>query len=699
MNEKKTTFPVVCGNWHFVPVVLVASLGFTGAGLAADMPATTNVQVSYVAYRFAPDEGWRTWTAGNGSTTKLDGRTWRYDFSRGASAVTLSLPDRSLFTRPERFRLRVRGEAKGHPVRVWLHTHFMTFEKVVGELTGSGEQELVIAAPPDEGWTWHGGENDGKIHGPLRLGGISLQANGVTNTGTLELLDFTVEGQCPVDKLCVMTADVAGEAVDDGFKVELRSLATNALSGTLLWTVRDWDQRELKQGRQTVELKPRGERTLVQVPKPGWPVGLRFAEGNFTLEVPGQKVAPVQAYWLAPVPPREDAKLQSESPFGMGVYLCRFGGRDLEEVARKARDAGVKWSREDFSWGRIEPRPGEFHWDYYDTLVDTARRNGITVYAIVGYWTSWSKSYTSEGVDQYVTFLRRLVRRYKDRIKQWEIWNEPNIFFWQGPKELYAEMLKKSYAAVKEEDPTAQVLGISTAGIDYGFIDKMLKLGTPFDVLTIHPYRKTLDDAAFIADLKKVSDQVKLPDGTRRPVWLTEMGWATHVPHHVLRQDFEPVTWRAQAELIVRTYLCSIVSGVEPRTFWYNFRNDGDDPFYFEHTLGTLRRDGRPKPAYLAYATLASVLDGLKYGRAVEAGEGIFAHRFVSAGEARREVIVVWNPRSDTSVKLTLAAKRVRITNTVGESGERETAPGDNGVRLLELPLRAGAAVYVTNER
>jgi hypothetical protein len=699
MFVKKAT-PMRWARW-FTRIVrvrlLVAMAGLSTQTPAAETPSASSSQAAYIAYRFEPGEGWHTSASGDGGGTRLDGRTWRYDFSRGASSVKLSLPDRSLLTRPERFRLKVRGEAKGHPVLVTLHTHFMTFHKIVGELAGSGEQELVFAAPPGEGWQWYGGENDGKIHGPLRLGSISLEANGLKDSGTLELISFTVEGQCLPDKLCVMTADTAGDAGSCSFSVELRSLLTNAVVGRLQWTVRDWDQRELEQGRQAVQLKPGGERTTAKIPPVALPAGLRFAEASFTLEVPDQAVAPVQACWLAPVPPRDDARLQPESPFGMGVYLCRYGGSDLEEVARKARDAGVKWSREDFSWDRIEPRPGEFRWDYYDRLLDTANRNGVTVYAIVGYWTSWSKNYTSEGVDQYVGFLRQLVRRYKDRIHQWEIWNEPNIFFWQGPKELYAEMLKKSYAAVKEEDPTAQVLGISTAGIDFGFIDKMLKLGTPFDVLTIHPYRKVLDDAAFIADLKKVSDQVKLPDGTRRPVWLTEMGWATHVPHHVLKQDFEPVTWRAQAELIARTYLCSIVSGVEPRTFWYNFRNDGDDPFYFEHTLGTLRRDGRPKPAYLAYATLASVLDGMKHDGAVEAGEGVFAHRFVSTRGDGREVIAVWNPKSAAAVTLSVPTRRVRVINAVGESAERETqpAPGEPAARLLSLRLNAGAPQYV----
>jgi hypothetical protein len=660
-------------------------------------PRAANPAASYVAYQFEASEGWRTSASGDAGVTRLDGRLWHYDFTRGASSLGLMLPDRSLLTRPERFRLRVRGQAKGHPLHLSFRTHFMTFHKVVGEFTGSGEQELVFAAPPGEGWQWYGGENDGKIHGPLRLGDIQLEANGLANSGELELVSFTVEGQCPSDKLCTMTADYLAAPGEGEFRAELRSLATSTLAGTLNWTLRDWDQHELKRGRQSVVLPAGGERMAVSVPLPQLPPTLRFAEASFSLDIPGQAVSPVPAYWLAPVPSREETSLQPESPFGMGVYLCRYGGRDLEEVASKARDAGVKWSREDFSWQRIEPRPGEFHWDYYDKLLDIARRNGITVYAIVGYWTSWSKSYTSEGVDQYVAFLRQLVRRYKDRIKQWEIWNEPNIFFWQGPKELYAEMLKKSYAVVKAEDPSAQVLGISTAGIDLGFIDKMLKLGAPFDVLTIHPYRKTLDDAAFIADLKKVSDQVTRPDGTRRPVWLTEMGWATHVPHHVLRQDFEPVTQRAQAELIARTYLCSIVSGVEPRTFWYDFRNDGDDPFYFEHTLGTLRRDGRPKPAYLAYATLAAVLDGMKFDQPIEAGDGCFVHRFVSTRGDGRVVIAMWNPTSDATVDLKLPTERVQRVNAVGEASEMETQPASSNspARLLSVPLKAGSPVYI----
>ena len=665
-------------------------MAWSGLSLAA---ATNDLTVSYEPYHFAPGEGWHVTSAGKAGATKLEGRTWTLDFTQGAPWIGLSLPDRSLMTRPERFRLRVRGGAPGHPVEVFLHTHFMTFHKVVGSLTGHGEQELAFAAPPGPGWQWFGGENDGKIHGPLRLGEIRLEAGGRADQARLELLSCVVEGQCPADKLCALTADEASTPHGETFHAQARSLASRPLDATLHWVVRDWEQRERLRGHCALRLPAHGQPVTVEVPLPALPKAFHFAEAEFGLELPGQSVAPARAYWLAPVPARPQAALDPQSPFGMGVYLCRYSPESMEEVARKARAAGVKWSREDFNWDRIEPHPGEFHWEYYDRLLECATRNGITVYAIVGYWTSWSKAYTAEGISQYVAFLRQLVRHYHGRIQQWEIWNEPNIFFWQGPKELYADLLKASYTAVKEEDPTAQVLGLSTAGTDFRFIEKMLKLEAPFDILTIHPYRRQLDDQAFINDLKKASDLVRLPNGTRRPVWLTELGWATHIPHPVLKQDFEPVSPRVQAELIVRAYLCSIGSGVEPRTFWYDFRNDGTDPFYFEHNMGILGQDGRPKPAYLTYATLSRLLEGARLVGPMEAGPGNFAYRFAGAGA--RQVIAVWNPHTDATAELKLLANRIRVVNAVGEVSEPGTPVGGGGRRVTHLDLRAGVPVYV----
>jgi hypothetical protein len=653
-------------------------------------------RVSYPAYRFGPEEGWNTRADGNGGASRLEGRTWRADFSQGARGVSLGVPDHVLLGNVDKIRLRVRGSAKGHPVRLVLHTHFMTFQKTIGEFTGDGEQELVTDGPPGPGWEWHGGENDGKIHGPLRLGEIGLQGGSSGTACTLELREVRVDASCPEESRCVLLAEGRGTGDDSCFAGHVRALSDSRLDGQLRWVVRDWDGNEVGGGKQAISVPAKSEPVEFKLPiKEAERVRRRFLEAEISLDIAGQEVAPVRAAWVAGLEEQGDAALEPESPFGMGVYLNRYGGDAgglalMERAAQMARDAGVKWSREDFSWGRIEPQRGQFDWTYYDNLLACARRNGITVYAIVGYWTGWTRPYTSEGIEDYVRFLKVMVQRYQKQIRQWEIWNEPNIFFWDGPKDLYAQLLTRSYAAIKETDPAAQVLGLSTAGIDEKFISRMLELKAPFDILTIHPYRTHLDDQAFIADLKKVSDQVKLPDGRPRPVWLTEMGWATHTPHNTVRQDFAPNTLRAQAELIARSYLCAIVSGVEPRTFWYDFRNDGDDPIYFEHQMGIVYNDFSPKPAYLAYATLTRVLRGKRLVGSVSAPPGVLAFSFKPRGGGSGETITIWSPQADAQAELPVAAGRVIRINGVGERSELQVQAGK-----VKVNLKKGAPVYL----
>ena len=653
-------------------------------------------RVSYPAYRFEPVEGWHMRNDGNGGSTRLNGRTWMADFSEGARWLSLRVPDHVLLGNVEKIRLRVRGSAKGHPIRLVLQTHFMTFQKTVGEFAGDGEQELVTDGPPGPGWEWHGGENDGKIHGPLRLGEIGLGSGNSASACTLELLEVIVDASCPEGRRCVLLAESRGGRNDPYYVVHARALSATRLDGELHWVLRDWDGNELGRGKQAAAVPARSEPVEVKLQiKEAERARRRFLEAEISLDIPGQKVAPARAAWVAGLDEKGDAALEPESPFGMGVYLNRYGGDArglalMQRAAQMARDAGVKWSREDFSWGRIEPQRRQFDWTYYDNLVACARSNGITVYAIVGSWTGWTKPYTLEGIEDYVRFLKVMVRRYHKEIQQWEIWNEPNIFFWDGPKDLYAQLLTKSYAAVKEIDPGAQVLGLSTAGIDQKFISRMLELQAPFDILTIHPYRVHLNDLAFIEDLKKVSDQVKLPDGKPRPVWLTEMGWATHTPHNTLRQDFASNTLRTQAELIARSYLCAIVSGVEPKTFWYDFRNDGGDPIYFEHQMGIVYNDFSPKPAYIAYATLTRVLRGKRLVGPVPAPQGVLAFNFRPTAGNSGETIALWSPQADARVELPTPAQRVTHINGVGEQRDLQVQAG-----RVSIELKKGAVVYL----
>jgi hypothetical protein len=645
----------------FFFLALLAPFALSGAA---------QVSTSYTPYRFAAAEGWRLTSRGDAGASRLEGGKLVLDFSRGAEWIGIAPPDRVLLGNVGKVRLRVRGASAAHPLHLYLRTHFMKFHRTVAVTAGA--EEIEIQGPPGPGWQWMDGENDGRIHGPMRLAEIRFEANGVRDRVEMELSGVEIEGTQPAERLCVATTE--------GFAAQIRCLGSAPLAGEVAWTFRDWDGKEVSQGRSQVTAPAHGE--MVAVPAKAPATGERkFLEAEFRVTLPDQEIAPAYAYWTAEQQRQTDATMRPESPFGMGVYLDRYAaGPEMERAAATAREAGVKWIREGFSWGRIEPQRGRFDWSYYDNLVAVAKKNGISIYGLAHGWASWTKPYSEEGIADYLDFLRELVRHYHADVHHWEIWNEPNIFFWQGPKEMYAELLRRSYATVKAADPEAKVLGMSTSGIDYNFIAKTMALGAPFDILTIHPYRKTLDDRVLINELKIVSDLVK-----GRPVWITEFGWTTLVPHSTRTQDFAPSNERQQAELLARAYLCMMAADSHPNISWYDFRNDGEDPLYFENEMGILHRDFSPKPAYWAYATLTRVLKDHGPAEKMDAGDpAVFAYRF-------GRVIAVWSGDQDRVATIPLRGRKATLVNAIGESRKVTGAEA-------RIELRAGAPMYIVPE-
>jgi hypothetical protein len=686
-------------------LALLVELGESPAGhvdfddLQLVRHADPTVQTTLAAYRFAPDEGWSLRPHGPSGASQLDGRILRLDFRQGAQSFSLVPPDRSLPGNVDQLKLRVFGSVRQLPVRLHLRTHFMTFHRAFGSLDGDGHLELATDGPPGPAWEWFGGQNDGKLHGPLRVGEIRFERPASQGIVELELEELILHASSPASKRCLAAAATTDDPHNPEFEFAVRALTETPIQSVAHWELRNWEGDSLAQGQQPLELAPRAAPVQFSIPVPRDARDrFKFIEAEFRLDAPGQVLAPVHTAWVAPLDQDGDTTLRPESPFGMGLYLYRYpqsraGFTDMERAAAVARAAGVKWSREEFQWARIEPRQGDFQWDFYDRMVETAKRHGIQVYAIVAYWSGWTKPYTAEGIDDYVRYLEALVRRYRADIRHWEIWNEPNIFFWQGPKDLYADLLRKSYTAIKTIDPDAEVLGLSTAGIDFPYIERMLELEAPFDILTIHPYRRALNDRAFLHDLERVSDLVRRPDGTRRPVWLTELGWPTYSPHNTLRQSFAPTTLRAQAELIVRCYLLAIGSGIEPRTFWYNFRNDGEDPFYFEHQMGIVHRNFQPKPAFRTYATLTRILDGLTLEQELNLGSNTLAWSFSHPSQPDRRVLALWNPFRDTTLELPVPVQRIQRVNAVGEAAWLEAKNG-----RIQVQLRRGAPLYLASD-
>jgi hypothetical protein len=686
------------GTIHGPPIMISFAIDNTGSRIGSLLlddlrfmegkpdTAAGGESVELTAYRFEPAEGWSV-RGGTSQSARLEGRTLHYDFSRDARSIEIVPPDRALLGTPLEMTVRARSHGGSHPLRMRLATHFMTFEKVLGAFPAEGEGVLSTSAPPGADWSFHSGENDGKIHGPLRVTGLELEQGPRANSGTLELLEIRVKARCSPQRHCVLTARTRASEQGKQFVATVQSMAPRPIAGRLSWALRDWDGATLSQIEQDVQIPSLG--TTIESSIPVAPGNHAFLEAEATL-VAGDELTPsAQAYDIAPPSLSEDSQRDPESPIGMGLYLGRYGGdpaglAEMDRAARVAAQAGVKWSREDFAWRRIERRPGVYDFRYYDELVATARRHGISIYGLLMGWGPGVKPYSPEGLDAFCRWTAIVVDRYRRDVRHWEVWNEPNIFFWQGPKDLYAELLQRAHAAIKKANADALVLGCSTAGIDRKFVQRVLELGAPFDILTVHPYRTTLDDRVFVTDLKRAADLVRRPDGRRREVWITEMGWTTNVPHNSLTQDFQPVTQRRQAELLARTYLDAIASGVAPNISWYDFRDDGTDPTNFEHNLGIVSREFTPKPAYRALATMTQLLRGTRPADPPTLGPDVIAYRFQDAG-GKRAVCAFWSLEAEQTVTFPSVGEAEEV-DLMGARRRLKVASGS--VRVHLRPLR-----------
>ena len=98
--------------------------------------------------------------------------------------------------------------------------------------------------------------------------------------------------------------------------------------------------------------------------------------------------------------------------------------------------------------------------------------------------------------------LSAVVKRYQDRISDWEIWNEPNLPRFFGFSDLrpagYVALLQAAYPAIKLVQPDSTVLaaGLSPAvGVDAppNFVNDMYIAGATgyFDAMAMHPYLYT----------------------------------------------------------------------------------------------------------------------------------------------------------------------------------------------------------------
>lgn len=140
---------------------------------------------------------------------------------------------------------------------------------------------------------------------------------------------------------------------------------------------------------------------------------------------------------------------------------------------------GIKRIRQQAGWFKCEKIAGVYDWAWLDECVDGAIQQGLQPWLEANYGNPIYPGGGGSGLgaglpvsatalaawDRWVTAL---VDRYKDRVNEWEIWNEPDNSGGQVTPEAYAAFYIRTAEIIRARQPAARLYALSVTGPSHG---------------------------------------------------------------------------------------------------------------------------------------------------------------------------------------------------------------------------------------
>jgi xylan 1,4-beta-xylosidase len=288
-----------------------------------------------------------------------------------------------------------------------------------------------------------------------------------------------------------------------------------------------------------------------------------------------------------------------------------------------------------------------YDFSYVDQIYDGLLQNGVRPFVEISFMPKklafnpdalhvfWYKPNVSppksmERWDDLIRhFAQHLVDRYGiDEVSKWyfEVWNEPNIDFWDGipRQESYFALYADTARTLKSVSPRLRVGGPATAAT--AWIDAFLKFTeenhVPVDFVSTHAYADDtvenllgtnenipMDDRVCRA-VAKVKDEIKASATPDLPFFLTE--W--NVQGMMAARD-TPFVGPALANTVRQ---CDgLVNMMSFWTFSDVFEEEGPIPKPFVGSFGLRAKGGIDKPSYYAFGLLHELGD-MRLGNAAD---------------------------------------------------------------------------------
>lgn len=327
--------------------------------------------------------------------------------------------------------------------------------------------------------------------------------------------------------------------------------------------------------------------------------------------------------------------------FLMGCAALQVHGAPVEPKMARApyiglhmhrTDQGTAWPAAGFgswrlwdafvAWPNLEPDRGRWDFARLDRYVAMARLAGVEILLPLGLSPGWASARPVErssyapgnaaeprNMEDWRNYVRTVATRYKGRIQDFEIWNEPNeTGFFSGTPEKLVELTCAAHAVLKAVSAENRL--VSPAMIGEGsepqLLEQFLRLGGNkcVDIIGYHFYVPKGAPEATLPLVYRVREAMKRAGVGNLPLWNTEAGW------WIANTDGTPESadarWRRvssaeSAAYVARALIVGRAAGLE-RYYWYAWDNT---------SLGLIEPStGALKPGAIAFATVARWLVG-----------------------------------------------------------------------------------------
>ncbi|MGN6255081.1 MAG: beta-galactosidase [Solirubrobacterales bacterium] len=316
--------------------------------------------------------------------------------------------------------------------------------------------------------------------------------------------------------------------------------------------------------------------------------------------------------------------------------------------ARYMKAGGIESIRLSLQWAAVQPTPNSpYDWSGFDQQVELATRAGLRILPSVGSPPRWATRKettmpvaTAKQRNAWAAFLRAAVKRYgpggefwnqtggvgpdyepvftnPTPIRNWQIWNEPNFFYFAYPvsTSAYAKLVTISSEAIKSVDPSAKVIlaglfarpkarGVRGMSATTYLSQLYRKPGfrSRFDGIDLHPYAI---DSGELEEMTEEFHDVAVENHDRPALYITEMGWGS-------QNDFKKVAFEQGVRGQVRElkaaygYLLRNARRLNLKgTYWFSWK-DLPGSCTFCDSVGLFRAGPKfhPKPAWHAFVAL-----------------------------------------------------------------------------------------------